>query len=414
MMIKSLAVAPLLFVPFVAEASPTLIYPLKAAEICEEARQTMGPYTDYADPNGRIFLVGRETYARHHAKYAAAAAGLERKRGSLLLGEEMGADLLASFIESCSKRGPDWTRLNRILPASLKGMEDYSRLLSTIRGFNKERKIREAMEEAVIESDFRALLAKGAIAEVLIETHYIVEIAYSVRTVSTDPGQLLRDLAKTRFRQVMVDERTYNRWREGQILDVGGNPLGWLLLDDSARITTARVSRKLTMQEAVLKLKSGHVDRISTNQVPVIHRALEGAGLHLLESSLMGQRTFLVLENEPRAEDFVEVVPLERHYVTLLMRNVRPLSFELRDLVNEWSLAVKFEYEVTTAVHRQRSVDVRERRIEGIDYLVDGTLSFTAMDVVSRRSEIDNDHVLAKTRQGTSVIMTRAQYESLP
>lgn len=392
-------------------ASSDLLYPLKAAELCDEANAVLSDLREFAKPGGRTFFGGREAYEKKHRLYLAGRNRLSELRAHELLTNELGEARVEQFIQSCAKNSVSWLKLGRVLP-DLKGMTEHNRLMKDVRGFGKERRAREVLEQAVVLEDLRGLLAEDAVAELTVETHYLVTISFRTQSLTLDPEKILSDLAKTQFRTILVDEKTYHSWKIGQVLDATLNSLEILLTDDgSLKVTTARVSEKRTLQEGIMRLRSGRLDRVASSQLDSAVALVKGGEVAPFESDSMGRKVYLLLSEEPRASDFVQVAPLQRYFVKLRMQNVRPFSFDLKDALGNLFDQVTFEYEVTREVYEQN--DAFSPTFNGMAYLLDGSFSFAIADVVDRRTQPDEKFVAAKTKEGTVVFLAREKFQSL-
>lgn len=395
-----------------AQATPALILPLKGAELCENSVQQLADLHKYAEPEGRTFFGGREGYAKRHQAYLDEVAKLRSQRSYQLLEAEMGEARVTDLLLACAKGGVPWTKLSRILPTNLKGMSEYEKVVSQVRGFGKEAKVRKALEKAVVVADFKDLLAKNEVSEVTVETHYLVRVRYSTTSITLDPDQLLRDIAKTRYRTILVDETTYNSWKVGKVLDSSFNAFEYLFYDDgNFKISTAQVSAKYTLQQASMRLRSGQKDQLAHDELGELIPALQKSAIKPFESDLMGRKVYLLLNEEPRQSDFVQVAPLNRYFVKLQMRNFKPLSFSLRSTISDLADSVSFEYEVTREVYERN--DAFAPTFNGLSFLLGNDLNFSTANIISRRTQPDPKYVAAKTADGTVLFLKSERYQGL-
>lgn len=210
---------------------------------------------------------------------------------------------------------------------------------------------------------------------------------------------------KATYENLVVDGRTYDKWRVGQVISSQSDPIG-AMTGDSGWLTTynVSVSSKTCTKEHSYRDASGNHHPIQDEKIyDEAKKQLVATG-KVVEFESPDFYAAYVLPDGLKEADIVSREPLTRHFVTLKIQS-NSFSLSLTKHMRNAATAHHIEIEIPPSAG-EGAVEF-EQGINGANYILSRRLSHMSGEIVSRRTETDQSYELLTLTDGRQIVAAK-------
>ncbi len=279
----------------------------------------------------------------------------------------------------------------------------------------KKEQLSHNASQEVVKKVAKPAEEKPDVSEILKQAVELREEKVFLVTLKFKKEQLTLDIFKhignemtAEYRTIVVGERTFNEYKEGEEVSSVGDGLGLLFKGEIAEYVVQVYEKKVKSKYFWIDSEGNQVE-ISRQEHEEVLNQLSKTGRQFITVPFSGVVRTYILEKPLTEYEFVSRQPLKRYFVTVLVEN-RTFTF---DLIKHARNAAN-THEITIEVPRQvyeKTGDLWDVQLSQASFMIKGHLSELQGKVIKKWTEVDNDYELVKTKKGRELIVPKEKEE---